>query len=229
MAVGRMATGRKAARPNAAKRKATNKKTFKLLLETENLAAWMAINNAFACHKRRGTEDWPDDEYWNGVLVQLGRFKRVADEKRPLDPYSKIEIEFDDGKKPKELLRKNYKELWINVVDKPTGKLPPMERAHCRDLLIGGDHKRLHHYLIPDEGGITLWPSKGYRVDVEPTGQSNSRRSFAFEFDHSKDFQVDLYRNNEQQPESLKNVKQITVCAPDGAPGDTHKNPPQRP
>jgi len=172
---------------------------FELVLESENVGAWMAINNAF-------TFQWGDkptaagnrslgngDSYWNGILVQLGRFWRISDGNL-MNGFERIE--FHHNQELKGFLKKEdfaRGVVWINIVcHQSNGREDPVRPHDFRERVKLGEVKAsmimdrakpLHNYLQPFPGGITLWPETGYTIRATVGNGSLRHVSHAFEID----------------------------------------------
>ena len=160
---------------------------FELILETENVGAWMAINNAFTFdwgdsasmgrHVSRGGRNLKNSRaYWNGVLVQLGRFWG-ADDHQLMEGFTDIQFcSNNDVKlalKPEDFQGDSI--VWINIVsDKKTAEAPvPLQDfrqwsklGQIKEKKVFDRPSTLHHYLEPYPGGITLWHEDGYTIDA---------------------------------------------------------------
>jgi hypothetical protein len=183
---------------------------FELVLESENVGAWMAINNAFAFEwgdkpatpERRNVLSQPD-AYWNGVLIQLGRFKRISDGQlmsgfRSIDFLHGVNTVGSLGQQDF-----NGGIVWINIVYNQQGK-PPVQPSEFRTSIKLGEFqttmferaKALHHFLQPFPGGITLWHEKGYTIDATIDGPAprHVRHTFTLDVPNPDVLRIEVLR-----------------------------------
>ena len=130
--------------------------TLQLVIGDEDVAAWMAINNAFS---RVGNEDWdPAEKYWNGVLIQLGDYESIALPREPMEVFHSIIFE-EEGTTVLTLTREDFLDhlLWVNIVarDEDDDRDDPMTEQDL-DRLKLDPPSRLHRYLHPIWGGVTF-------------------------------------------------------------------------
>ena len=191
----------------------TNGKKFELVLESENVGAWMAINNAFSVawgdppESKDGRSPADAESYWNGILVQLGRFRRILDDEL-LSGFTAIEFSYQ--KNPVgTLLQKHFTEgiVWLNIVYAKHRQPPAYPRDFRKRLKLGEIKteiveraKPLHHYLLPFPGGITLWPENGYSIDAKIEAKNGTdvprhvSHTFHFDMEDPGALRVELLR-----------------------------------
>ena len=169
------------------KKRPVGPKEFEFVIESENVGAWMAINNAFtfewgrpvsekkALPPGRRSPTLDSKAYCNGILVQLGKFWRVEDGELMSGFH---QIEFWNGKKLVGFLNQldltGESPVWINIVARKKRPDEPVRLHDFRERMKLGEPKEtgfdppeeLHHYLEPYPGGITLWPEDGYKIDA---------------------------------------------------------------
>ena len=184
---------------------------FDVVLESENVAAWMAVNNAFTfawgtpvTTKTPGRRDANRPEsYWNGVLIQLGKFRCIEDDEL-LDGFKRID--FFSGKRRVGFLEptdfQNGNIVWINIVNRGGRKDEPVPLAAFRERLKLGQIKGesfaranpLHHYLQPYPGGITIWNESGYTVRAEGRNGNGSLKHVRQTFTLEAPAQIEILR-----------------------------------
>lgn len=209
---------------------------FTLVLETENLAAWMPIVNTFAWDPNDPTGDLY--RYWNGILFQLGNYKRWKPPNQPVEymiGFDRIELyrqgelikdetirpdAFDDEKHP----------TWINIVARAEGsKLKePMLPKHLADLKIAPP-KSLDHYLKPYAGGVTLWSEKGYAVVVVVSEKHAPGKQYTFTTNSNQTYEVKISLKGEPHP--VQEIDTLKICEPKMVrlQQGSHVSPPQQP
>ncbi|MBI4242266.1 MAG: hypothetical protein HY613_11170 [Candidatus Rokubacteria bacterium] len=98
----------------------------RLIIEDEDLAAWMVAHNTFAKPPDVTWPDWYAKYHRDGVLFQFGDYKSIG------DIFGSISFE-RRGASVRELRKGDF--IWINLeVEDPTRPSPAMERSHLASL-----------------------------------------------------------------------------------------------
>lgn len=205
--------------------------TLTLEIEDEDVGVWMAINNAFS---RVGNEDWnPGDKYWNGVLIQLGDFETMASSHAPMEVFHSVVFK-EGSNEVLTLSRADFKShlLWVNVVarDQDDDRDDPMT-ANDLDRLKLDPPSRLHRYLHPIWGGITLWQGREEGYGVASTTLDDDlhpHAAYSFRIIGTEEVEVQVYKDGVADSEhDLSDVDTILVRAEGDISHGGHRNPPQ--
>ncbi|HZM71398.1 MAG TPA: hypothetical protein VFB95_13650 [Candidatus Cryosericum sp.] len=209
---------------------AKHKGKFTLELQTENLAAWMPINNTFAWDKNASVDH--DDRYWSGVLIQLGQYKKWGAD-QALQGFDKIDF-YSNGKVeatiPNSAFTDNSKPTWINIViSKQNSKLmDPMSRKHLDDLRLDPP-RTIDKYLKPYAGGITLWSENGYKVTVKSNPDFDGHKKHVFTTSTADNYEVEIYKEGASDPEHIQKIDKIVVSELPVLTHGSHDSPPNDP
>lgn len=178
---------------------------FELELQSENVGAWMAINNAFTYDWGSSTSRSPGaraphshEFYWNGVLVQLGKLRNIENDEL-MEGFKEIQFWGKSGLigilAPRDFEGGNI--VWINIVKKGSRQEPVPLRAFRERFKLGeiresgfARARSLHHYLQPYPGGITLWHEDGYEV----AASFSENRHMSHTFKLGENVQIEVLR-----------------------------------
>jgi len=203
---------------------------FTLVLESENLSAWMAINNTFTWIKG-GKRAFPKDQYWNGVLIQLGQYLRWEDDMF-MKGFEKIDLSWQG--QPVETIEHDAftdkdNPTWINIVvrDQKSELKDPMSKKHLRDLHIDPGCS-LDQFLRPYPGGITLWSENGYKLLVEKNPAHEPHMKYVFTTEPENTYEVGIYVKGKAG--RFPDVDKMVICEPKGPSLQQggHQSPPQK-
>ncbi len=212
-------------------------KTANVVIRDENLAAWMPINNALENKIQSGRIPW------NGILIQLGDYKRFPQQTFPQGRELLVDVkrgdeiidtvktsDFQEGK------------VWINVVASNTDPRPlPVDDNKDEDfdsLFPGGSfHKYFRPYTHTNSeektvssGGITIWQDRslGFELVVSqlPVAYRN-QYTFKFKGNEGKFLFVNVITVKDGK-RSHENVDEIVIRKKGGGNGDDPLNPPQK-
>lgn len=203
---------------------------FTLVLESENLSAWMAINNTFTWAKG-GKQAFPKDQYWNGVLIQLGQYLRWEDDMY-MKGFEKIDL-YWQGKVvetiERDALTDKDNPTWINVVvrDQKSKLKDPMSKKHLRDLHLDPGCP-LDGFMRPYPGGVTLWSENGYRVLVETNPDHEPHMKYAFSTGSDDVYEVEIYLKGKTG--RFPDIDKMVICEPadPSLQQGGHQGPPQK-
>jgi hypothetical protein len=203
---------------------------FTVELETENVAAWMAINNTFAWARE---EIENEKRYWSGVLIQLGQYVDWEDGSH-LAGFLKIEYLLD-GKPTGDTIGPDaFNELdkptWINIVVRKSGSdlMDPMTRGHVEKLRIAPAHS-LDKFLSPKAGGITLWSENGYELQVKNSEKYAPHKTYTFTTGDADEYRVDIYRKGSQAPDEPREFNGLKIHDTPCLGHGSHNSPPNEP
>lgn len=190
---------------------------FTLEIETENLAAWMVINNTFAWEKN---EDFGKKErYWSGILIQLGQYKNWS-YSNLMDGFESIKLfkgteelapikasEFNEQNKPS----------WINIVVRTPGSekdlKDPMNRGHLEKLRIAPAFS-LDKFFFPHAGGITLWSENGFELQVKNNEVHKPHKTYTFTTFEADEYEVDFYMKGAPVGDKSRAIDRLRICEP---------------
>ena len=209
---------------------ANTKGTFTLNLETENLASWMVTNNTFTWDKK---ESVPQKErYWNGVLIQLGHYKRWEDGAE-MHGFETVDL-ISQGQTVESIAPDAFTDpenpTWINVVVRSAGPklMDPMSPKHLRDALIA-PASSLDRYLKPYPGGITLWSQSGYNLSVLDNPAHEPHKQYIFTTSPKDTYEIDVFIKGKQK--TFLDIDTIVIREPGQVRSlqqGSHSSPPQK-
>lgn len=150
---------------------------FKIIINLEDLCAWMPINNSFTFDRwnknleeehnikvKKGEEGPP---FWRGVLIQLGKYQRARDHKYykrssrgEMDVLDEQHaITFLSGSSPIHVIKKKTiidKDIWINIVpEKPhrfERPVPVICNPDDKDVKEEDDEVQYHLFGVTNPG-----------------------------------------------------------------------------
>ena len=202
---------------------AKTKGRFTVEIETENLAAWMAINNTFAWDRQEDISD--KKRYWSGVLIQLGQYEKWEDNK-PMQGFETIKF-LSNGQVVhsigKDAFADPAKPTWINVVvrDQKSKLKDPMARKHLRDLKLTPPEK-LDRYLAPTAGGITLWSENGYELEAKNNKEHVPHKTYVFTTPEADEYEAEIYLKGAEHPGQHVAFDKLMICEPESDDDHTH-------
>lgn len=215
---------------------AKTKGKFTLEIETEDLAAWMAINNTFAWDRQEQIDD--KNRYWSGVLIQLGKYRKWEDNTQ-MPGFETIKL-FSNGELvdtiEKDAFADPDKPTWINIVVRAQkSKLKdPMSRKHLRALRIAPPEK-LDKFLDPTAGGITLWSENGYDLEVKNNKQHVRHKTYVFTTAAADEYEAEIYMKGANAPRRHVAFDKLVICESDkktelpSLDHGSHNSPPNEP
>lgn len=198
---------------------------FRLVLEDDRQAAWMAINDTFK--KAMGRDNPYQAEH--GFLVQLGTAQAWAGPKKMVEVGGLAVMDEKGG----ELYRVSGEDLadaaqiwWVNVWRGPN----PMSFGDLIKLrVVAPDLRPLHKFHTPYQGGITIWPGGSLRIIME-TAKKAAHVKYTFELDTP--VTVEIHERGVTKFSSSGVYSVVVEAMPEGGhrppPGET-ENPPQYP
>lgn len=208
---------------------------FTLELQTENVAAWMPINNTFAWNPKVGEKD---QVLWHGVLIQLGQYVRWRDGQFMVG-FEKIQLVGSNGETFK-IARGAFENqhdnpTWINVVSKSDDGTDPMTSDNLPNLcpkkpLPPGDPCSLDRFFKPFPGCITLWTQNGYDLKVQPRKKGEEHYPHArYTFTIDQPCTVEI--KGAGAISSLPPIVSMVICEPPHPARQQggHQSPPQQP
>lgn len=206
---------------------------FRLVLEDENLAAWMVINNTFTWTPPKPGETYnPATDYWTGVLFQLGTYEDFAT-KEQMAPFGSIKF-LKEGKEVDLLTNEDFAEggpMWVNVVVRApkSDKKSPMKVSHLRALRVSKMPRpgKLDFYFDPYAGGITFWSERGFTLKMEGNPKRPTHYQFVFDSLEGDSVAVEAYKGEKHR--KLQPFDEIQVLDTPGLPEGGHSSPPQDP
>lgn len=211
-----------------------------IIIEDEDLAAWMTTNNTFIATPSGG---WSNSKHlWNGVLIQLGDYQEMGTPSGtpPMALVQSVKFE-QGGTTVKTLTRQDFTQanhtIWINVVAKSQSdpRNDPMGPGDLAALRVT-QPKSLRYYFNPFRGGITFWQNRnnGYTIKAMENANGGLHNSFTFRFQREDDFSVEIYdidssSTGATSPQTLTDIDTIRISAAGGPSHGSQQNPPIQP
>ncbi len=201
---------------------------IKIVLEDENLAAWMVINNTFTWKKDQHYD--PAENYWTGVLFQLGTYTNVSTGDH-LPPFGSIKF-LKDGIEVGLFTTNDFRRgdpMWVNIVVGAPGskKNPPMKQAHLKALRVSKNPApgTLDYYFKPFPGGITFWSETGFKMKMGR--EQGTHYELVFESKEGDPVAFQIYKG--EHPQNMPSFNEIQILNIPGLPEGSHSSPPQDP
>lgn len=204
---------------------------FRLVIEDDRQAAWMAINNTFTMPKNANPQSAD-----HGFLIQLGKSKRLADNLE-MDEIEAVKLLGPNGAILHEItsaeLQDPSRTYWIDVRQKKR----PMKVENLAALKIDRqavdvENRSLHKFFHPYPGGITLWPTDGLTIRQE---KGVKEHHVGYQFELAQPVTVEIFETQTAKKKLVSAsspAKLVIEAKAMGAmrppPGET-ENPPQYP